>query len=66
MPGLGVDPVPVEKLDMLPFLDPTVPASSTLLSRKPAHKSDRDSPLAPVAVDSEKNSVFSAGELGVR
>jgi hypothetical protein len=58
--------VPVEKLDMLPFLDPAVLASSTLRSRKPAHRSARDSPLPELGVGSEKNSVFSAGELGVR
>jgi hypothetical protein len=59
--------VAVEKLDTLPFRDPeAVLASSTLLSRKPAHRSASDSFLPDVGVDSEKNSVFNAGELGVR
>jgi hypothetical protein len=52
-------------LEMLPCLEPDVEASSTLRSRNPVHRSANDS-LSDAVVDSEKNSVFSAGELGVR
>lgn len=65
--GFVVPEVCVEKLDTLSFLKPPLPASSTLRSRNPAHKSARDSFCAAlVDVCSAKNSVFSAGELGVR
>jgi hypothetical protein len=59
--------VPVAVLDMLPFLDPMPPpieASSTLRSKKPAHRSARDS-LPEVGTGSEKKSVFRDGVLGV-
>jgi hypothetical protein len=55
-------------LEVLSFLDgavPLTPASSTLLSRKPAQRSARDS-RPEAEVGSAKNSWFKAGELGVR
>lgn len=58
-----VMPVPaLEKLSVLGF-GPSDP-SSTLLSRKPAHKSASDS-FPDVGVFSEKNSVLKDGVLGV-
>ena len=57
---------PPDTLDMLPFLDPdSPPASSTLRSKNPAHRSANDS-LPDAEFVSEKKSVLRAGELGVR
>ncbi|KAJ4307161.1 hypothetical protein N0V88_000540 [Collariella sp. IMI 366227] len=44
---------------------PRIPSTATLFSRKLAHKSASDS-LADTGVGSEKKSLLSAGELGVR
>ena len=52
--------------ETLSFLEDDSPeASSTLRSRKPAHRSASDS-FPEVGVGSEKNSVFRDGVLGVR
>lgn len=55
----------VATLDMLSFREVDTLASSTLLSRNPAQRSDSDS-LPPADMGSVKNSELSAGELGVR
>lgn len=52
-------------LDILAFLDGPCALSSTLLSRKPAHRSASDSLLPEMGVGSEKNSAFRDGVLGV-
>lgn len=57
----------VDRLDTLPFREPeAVLPSSTLLSRKPAHRSASDSCLPDAEMGSERNCEFSDGELGVR
>lgn len=70
-PFPGAVPTLLAKLSFLP--NPPSLASSTLCSKKLAHKSASDSfppppppfPAVDRCVGSEKNSLFSAGELGV-
>lgn len=64
--GAVLPVAPVATLETLSFrFVPSLDASSTLLSRKPAQRSASDS-LVDVGVGSEKNSALSDGVLGVR